>query len=130
MAEIDSKKNKVLIVEDEESLREVLGDALSMRGIDVISAVDGQDGLMKALSEKPDIILLDILMPRMDGKATLKALRENDSTKNTPVMFLTNLNELDIISEAVSSDVNDYIVKSDWSIAEIVKKVEAKLKSL
>ena len=124
---INSVKKKVLIVEDEESLRSILSDALVQKGVEVLQAKDGQDGIIKATEELPDLILLDILMPRMDGRAVLKLLRSNENTKNTPVIFLTNLNELDTVSELVVGELVDYIVKSDWGIEEVVKKVLLKL---
>lgn len=73
------------------------------------------------------MILLDVLMPRMDGRAALKAFRADPSSRNTPIIFLTNLSELDTISDALDADVSGYIVKSDWSIEDIVKKVRDQL---
>lgn len=123
----EERIKKILIAEDEQTLRAVLADALSAAGFQVLLAKDGQDAVMQAQSSHPDLILLDVLMPRMDGRVALKALRDNPTTKNTPVIFLTNLSELDTISEALDAEVSGYIVKSDWSIEEIVRKVKEKL---
>lgn len=121
------KNRKILIVEDEDSLRQVLADALTQAGFDVSQAEDGQTGLLEAINGKPDLIFLDILMPRMDGRAAYKKLREDDAIKDIPVIFLTNLSELDTVSSVIKDGNADYIVKSDWSIDDIVKKAKEKL---
>ena len=125
MSEPNGKK--ILIAEDEESLRTVLSDALVAHGFQTILAKDGQDAVVQAKTAHPDLILLDVLMPRMDGRAALKAFRADPSSRNTPIIFLTNLSELDTISDALDADVSGYIVKSDWSIEDIVKKVRDQL---
>lgn len=125
MSEANAKK--ILIAEDEETLRNVLGDALVANGFQVILAKDGQDTVVQARDAHPDLILLDVLMPRMDGRAALKVLRADPATRNTPIIFLTNLSELDTISDTLDAGVSGYIVKSDWSIDDIVKKVKNQL---
>jgi CheY-like chemotaxis protein len=81
---------KVLIIDDEDDVREVVAVTLSrVGGMKVIEANCGKDGLDKALQEGPDVILLDVMMPQMDGPSTLAALRQNTSTQNIPVVFLT-----------------------------------------
>jgi len=120
---------KILIAEDEEAIRGVMYDALVAEGFNVSVAGDGQEALQGASEEKPDLILLDVLMPRMDGTAVLKELRSNEDTKHIPVILLTNLDELSIVSKAVDAEATDYIVKADWSIQDIVTKIKGKLKS-
>ena len=124
----EEKKKKVLIAEDEEAIRGVLSDALSAAGFDVKLARDGQEAVMIAAEWSPDLILLDVLMPRMDGRAALKELRAAEATASIPVIFLTNLNELDAISDAMDAHVVGYIVKSDWSIGDVVEKVKKHLR--
>ena len=81
---------KVLIIDDEEDIRRIAYLSLGkVGGMDVLDADGGSEGLRKAESEKPDVILLDMMMPKMDGRATLAALRGNPSTSNIPVIFLT-----------------------------------------
>lgn len=126
----ETRVKKILIAEDEQSLRAVLADALSAAGFQVLLAKDGQDAVIQAQAAHPDLILLDVLMPRMDGRVALRALRDSPATQNTPIIFLTNLSELDTISDALDSEVSGYIVKSDWSIEEIVRKVREKLESV
>jgi len=81
---------KVLIIDDEEDTRSIASMSLSiLGGLDVLEADSGQDGISKAESEQPDVILLDMMMPVMDGSQTLVALQQNPGTKNIPVIFLT-----------------------------------------
>lgn len=124
-----ARKNKkvILIVEDEASIREMCSLAISAGGFDVITAVNGQDGLKKALDQTPDLILLDILMPVMDGFEMFQKLRQaNSYGKKVPVILLTNLSAGDenIIKKVVQTEPVSYIVKSSVKISEIVKKVK------
>ncbi len=123
----NSPKN-ILIVEDEEAIRNVMYDALTGEGFSVSVAKDGYEALAKVSEIKLDLILLDVLMPRMDGTAVLKELKSKEETKSIPVIMLTNLDEIESVSKAVDAKVTDYIVKSDWSIQDIVTKVKNKLK--
>jgi len=118
---------KILIAEDEEAIRGVMYDALVAEGFSVSVAGDGHEALVKISETKPDLILLDVLMPRMDGTAVLKELQANDETKSIPVILLTNLDELETVSKAVDAEATDYIVKADWSIQDIVTKIKNKL---
>jgi CheY-like chemotaxis protein len=89
---------KVLIIDDEEDTRSIASMSLSiLGGLDVVEAESGQDGISKAEEEQPDVILLDMMMPIMDGSQTLVALGENAKTKNIPVIFLT--------AKAMSSEI-------------------------
>ena len=120
------KKNKILIVEDEKPMVLALKDKFEREGFVVSEASDGVEGLAKAFAEKPDIILLDILMPKMDGLATLKHLRaENDYGKAVPVILLTNLSadKEEIIQTVAETGPAYYIVKSSLTIQEVVDKV-------
>jgi DNA-binding response OmpR family regulator len=119
---------KILIVEDEESLLNVLVDKFTAEKFVVFSAKNGFEGLDIALKEKPDIILLDIVMPKMDGLTMLRELREDESGKNIKVIILTNLSGEDSMAEAMDNGSFGYLIKSDWKIEDLVKKVEEKLK--
>lgn len=100
----------------------------SMEGFTIELAPDGEVGFAKAQTMKPDIILLDVIMPKMDGFATLKALRENNDTKNTPVILLTNLGQDEDMKKGKDLGATDYFVKSNHTPAEIVEKVRTLLK--
>jgi len=119
-------ESTVLIVEDEISLVEALRDALTRRGLSVLSAEDGERGLTVAREHKPDLILLDIVMPKVDGMTMLKALRESKWGENIPVIILTNLSadSSDRVRALVEYTPLLYLVKSDWNIHDIVAKVK------
>lgn len=123
-----SKKNKILIVEDERSLMAPLRKKFKLEGFEVVEANDGEKGLELAKKENPDLILLDVVMPNMDGMTMLKKLRKEKKMKKTPVIFLTNLADVNYVNEAIDLDVFDYLVKSNWRIEDVVKKVKEKLK--
>lgn len=126
----ESTKKKILVIEDEVSQRKALVDKFTREGFDVLEAKDGKEGLSVALKEQPHIILLDIVMPKMDGMAMLKKLRqENEWGKSVPVILLTNLSsDDDKILKGVSEDLPAYyLVKSDWAIDDVVKKVKERL---
>jgi len=120
-------KKTILIVEDEQSIQGALCDKLREEGFLVLEARNGQEGLNVALSKRPDLILLDIVMPVMDGMTMLKSLRQDSWGKNVSVMLLTNLTEQEKVSEAVALGSFDYLVKTDWSLADVVKKIKEKL---
>lgn len=125
---MSDKKEKILIVEDEAPLLNVLDKKFKQEGYETILAKDGRKGLEMAKSEQPDLILLDILMPKMDGLEMLKRLRASvDGGRDIPVFCLTNLSEMENISEAVQIGVSGYLVKTDWKLDEVVKKVKEKL---
>jgi DNA-binding response OmpR family regulator len=124
---MSSSKKTILIVEDEAPLREALVDKLEREGYKTLSAKDGVDGLTQALENKPDLILLDILLPKKDGLSLLKDLRQNAWGKTAKVIMLTNLSNWSNTKEAVDYNVRDYLVKSDWKISDVVKVVNKKL---
>jgi two-component system alkaline phosphatase synthesis response regulator PhoP len=118
---------KILIVDDDEAIRKSLVYQFKKSGFMVVEAVDGEDGLQKALLEKPDIILLDIMMPNKDGIEMLRDLRDDEWGSDVPVIFLTNASDTDRVSEAINLGVYDYLVKSDWNLEDVVKTVKGKL---
>jgi len=122
-------KNKkiLLVVEDNQPLREVIKDKFLKEGFEVLEASDGAQGLNIFSKEKPDIILLDIIMPVMDGITMLKKLRRLEAGKKVPVIVLTNLAEVGITAEALEHGVHDYLIKSDWKLEQVVEKVNEKL---
>ena len=123
-----SKNNKILITEDEESMLRALTDTFKSAKFDVFGAEDGEKGLEVAFREHPDVILIDILMPKMDGVTMLKKIREDEWGKNVPAIILTNLSDMEKIAEAVEDRVCNYLVKTEWSLEDIVKKVKKIIK--
>lgn len=118
---------KILIVEDDEPLLEVLQDRFENEGFDVSVAKDGVQGLMTALDVQPDIILLDIVMPKLDGLTMLKNLRTYERGKDIRVIVMTNLSDSKEVHEALSYGAHDFLVKSDWAISDLVDNVRKQL---
>lgn len=123
---MSKNKNILLIVEDDLALLKALISKFTKEGFNIIEAKNGQEGLKLALNKKPDLILLDIVMPRMDGLSMLKELRQDDWGKKVPVIILTNLSDVDY--DIKEHNVSDYLIKSDWNLQDIVKKVRDRLK--
>ena len=119
------KKTKVLIVEDEEILLTALTEELTQEGFEAVGAHDGVEGVEKSLSEKPDLILLDLVMPKLDGIGALKQIKENPETKDIPVVILTNLSDYDKVSDALSLGAMDYLVKANYRLEELVTKIKS-----
>lgn len=126
----ENKKEKILIVEDEPVINKTYAEELRDEGFDVITAANGRDGLEIALREKPDLILLDILMPIMDGITMMSKLREKDIYgKNVPIILLTNLSagEENIMTAIIENEPAYYLVKSDWNLSAVVEKIKERL---
>lgn len=117
-------KKKILVVDDDDSLNTILVDKLNISGFEAKGAVDGEDGLAKALANHPDVILLDLVMPKMNGMEMLKKLRTDEWGKTAKVVILTLLDKVDYVAEAMEYKVSGYIVKTDYSLEGIVKKIE------
>lgn len=120
---MSTAKVKVLIVEDEPMLAEMYSTKFTMEGFAVEKALDGAAGLEKAKLTKPDVILLDIIMPKLDGFSVLKSLKEDPALKDLPVILLTNLGQEEDIRKGKKLGANDYFVKANHSPQEIVEKV-------
>ena len=122
-----NKKIKILLIEDEEMLANMYEVKFSNEGFDIEKALDGESGLEKAKNILPDFILLDIIMPKMDGFAVLKALKEDVKTKNIPVMLLTNLGQEEDIERGNELGIVGYLVKANITPSEVVEAVKNKL---
>ena len=127
-----NKKKLLLIVEDEAIAVKVIAEGLVSENYEVTVAYDGQEGLEVARVKHPDLILLDLLMPRLDGMSMLKKLRDDDWGKKVPVIILTNLSG---ISEEKLADVSRlepsyYLIKSNVTMGEIVDKIKEKLENM
>jgi len=118
---------KILFIEDESALQKSLGDLLREKGFEVISAVDGETGLRLAKESLPDLILLDLILPRLHGLELLKKLKEDEKTKNIPVIILTNLENIKDIEKAIELGATTYLVKANYNLEEIAEKVRKTL---
>lgn len=121
-------KKKILVVEDEKAFLDVLKGELEREGFEVFEAKNGEEGLKAAVVSRPDLILLDILMPVMDGVEMLKKLREDEWGRNAKVITLTNLNDSEMVSKVLEQGSYEYFVKSDWSVEDLIKRVKEILK--
>jgi len=128
---LNRKKQRILVVEDDKALRFALKEKLEHAGYHVSVAQDGEEGLKIGLDELPDLILLDIIMPRLDGLKMLKAVRADEGWgAGVPVMILTNSKEKGDIVEALEEGVTKYLAKSDWKIEDVIKRIEETLKEV
>jgi DNA-binding response OmpR family regulator len=121
--------NKILIIEDDISMLNMYEKLFTYEGFTVAIAEDGEKGMQKALESLPDIVLLDIMMPRKSGFQVLEDLKKEEKTKNVPVILLTNLSSESVISEAYALGAAGYLVKSQTPYDEIVAEVKKYLKS-
>ena len=108
-------------------LNKTLQEFLTHHGLDVIGASNGEEGIRFAKEKNPDLIVLDIILPKKDGFEVIKELKEDDKTKQIPIVLLTNLGSLSDIEKALVLGVSTYFVKSDYTLEEIVTKIKAML---
>lgn len=121
-----SDAKKILVVDDEPNIVRTVADRLKMRGYDVVTATDGEEGIEMALAEKPDLILLDIVMPKLDGNATLDRLRRLKETQGIPVFMLTARSQAEDVTRATSAGAVDYVVKP-FDLVALLEKIETVL---
>ncbi len=118
---------KILFIEDEAAIQKTLGESLRNKGYDVQSALDGEAGLRLAKSEKPDLILLDLILPKLHGLDLLEKIRQDKETKDIPVIILTNLENVGEVERALELGATTYLVKANYSLEEVVAKVKKAL---
>jgi DNA-binding response OmpR family regulator len=118
---------KILLVEDELALRKTFSEVLEQEGYQVFSAIDGEEGLKLAQKEKPDLILLDLVLPKLYGFDVLRMLKESPETKDISVIILTNLESTGDIEKAVELGATTYLVKANYSLESILEKVKEAL---
>ena len=121
------KKVKILLIEDEEMLANMYEVKFKNEGFDIVKALDGSQGLEMAKSIQPDFILLDIIMPKLDGFSVLKSLKEEPATKDIPVMLLTNLGQDEDVERGKKLGAVGYLVKANITPAEVVAAVKKKI---
>ncbi|MBU0546987.1 response regulator [Patescibacteria group bacterium] len=115
---------KILIIEDESALQKSLSDVLSQDGYHVNSALDGETGFKLAQSEKPDLVLLDLVLPKLHGLEVLKKIRENIETKKIPVVILTNLESMQDIEKTMELGATNYLIKANYSLKDLLIKIK------
>lgn len=120
----EKKIAKILLIEDDSFLVEMYTAKLELENFEVMAAEDGKKGLDLAKKEKPDIILLDILMPKMDGFVVLDHLKKEDATKNIPVVLLTNLGQKEDVKKGFEKGAVGYLIKAHFMPSEVVDKIK------
>jgi len=118
------KKKKILLAEDDKYILMAYKDGLGRAGFEVVVAMDGEDAMKKIRANKPDLILLDLIMPVKDGFSVLRDLKDDATLKKIPVIILSNLGQDSEIEEGKSLGAMDYMVKSNVSMKEVVEKLK------
>ena len=121
-------KKRILVIEDDRSLQNALVEMISQEGYEAISAFDGEEGLKKISESTPDLILLDIILPKKNGYEVLDEIKKDPAKKDIPVMILTNLEEVDNVQKALDLGATTFMVKSDFSLKDILEKIKETLK--
>jgi len=119
---------RILIVEDDRFLRELIVKKLVNEGYDAIEAVDGEQGLQKTKEEKPDLILLDLILPGIDGFEVLALKKDDASVSGIPVIILSNLGQKEDVEKGLGLGAVDYLIKAHFTPGEIIEKVRNILK--
>lgn len=113
----------ILFIEDESVLQKTLGDFLTKEGYEMMSALDGEAGLALAQKKIPDLILLDLILPKVNGFEVLEKLKQDEKTKNIPIIITTNLEDMNSVQRAIESGADTYLVKANYSLKEVAEKI-------
>jgi len=114
---------KILVIEDDKFLRELISQKILKEGYDVAEAVDGEKGVESAKAEKPDLILLDLILPGIDGFEVLARIKSDPEIAGIPVIILSNLGQKDDIEKGMKMGAADYLIKAHFTPGEIIEKV-------
>ncbi|PJB09085.1 response regulator [bacterium (Candidatus Gribaldobacteria) CG_4_9_14_3_um_filter_36_15] len=118
---------KILIIEDDKFLRELIVRKLSQENFDVVEAIDGEDGIKKVKETIPDLLLLDLILPGIDGFEVLSKIKEEPATASIPVIILSNLGQREDIERGLKLGAVDYLVKAHFTPNEIIEKVKEQI---
>ncbi|MCK4782049.1 response regulator [Candidatus Parcubacteria bacterium] len=119
---------KILIIEDDKFLRELIVRKLLGQGFEIAQAIDGEEGVKKAEEEKPDLVLLDLILPGIDGFEVLQQIKSKSSLIKVPVIILSNLGQEEDIEKGFKLGAVDYLIKAHFTPGEIIEKIEKYLK--
>ncbi len=114
---------KIVLAEDDKMISTALVEGFKNAGFDVTPAYDGEEALAKIKEVKPDTVLLDIMMPKMDGIAVVWEMKADADISGIPIVMLTNLSDPDTVSKILEAGVTDYLLKSEQTIEQIIEKV-------
>lgn len=118
----------ILVIEDDKFLRELIAQKLSRDGYEVSEAIDGEEGIKKIQKEKPDLVLLDLILPGIDGFEVLTKMKKDSTISSVPVIILSNLGQKDDVERGLKLGAVDYLIKAHFTPGEIVDKVRDVLK--
>ncbi len=118
------KKTHIVLVEDDRFLANIYKTKFEMEGFKVTVEENGESGLAEIIKKKPDVVLLDILLPKMDGFTVLEKLKAESKTKDIPVILLTNLGQKDDVDKGLEMGAVDYLIKAHFKPSETVEKVK------
>lgn len=124
----DKKSGKILIVEDDEFLRSLAAKRLEQDDYDVDVAVDGDEAVKYLGKNVPDLVLLDLLLPEIDGFGVLEKMKKIDEVKDVPVVVFSNLGDKEDIERAKKLGANDYLVKANFTLDDVIQKINSYLK--
>ncbi len=119
----------ILIIEDDDFFRELIRKKLLSENFNVLEAVDGESGIKLVSEKKPDLIILDLLLPNMDGFEVLSKIKSNTDLSSIPVIILSNLGQQEDIERGLKLGADDYLVKSQFDIDQVTDKIKTTLKS-
>lgn len=119
---------KILIIEDDKFLRELITRKLTDEGFSIIEAVDGEDGLKKIKESKPDLVLLDLILPSIDGFEVLSKIKADASIASIPIIILSNLGQKEEVEKGLKMGAVDYLIKAHFTPGEIIEKIKNVLK--
>jgi len=123
----NARMAKILLIEDDKFLRELIIQKLGKEGFDVVEAAEGEIGVTKMEEEKPDLVLLDLILPGIDGFEVLRRVKANTAVSSIPVIILSNLGQRDDVEKGIELGAVDYLIKAHFTPGEIVEKIKAVL---
>ncbi|OGZ18998.1 MAG: hypothetical protein A2175_01575 [Candidatus Nealsonbacteria bacterium RBG_13_42_11] len=118
----------ILVIEDDKFLRELISQKLIKEGYNVSEAIDGEEGLKKIKGEKPDLVLLDLILPGIDGFEVLTKMKEDTTLPPIPVIILSNLGQKEDVEKGLKLGAVDYLIKAHFTPGEIVEKIKGAIK--
>ena len=116
--------SKILLVEDDRFLIKAVYTKLTQKGFEVVLANDGDEAISKAKTEKPELVLLDMVLPKKSGFEVLQELKEDSTTKNIPIIVLTNLEGSEDVERALANGATTYLVKANYSAHDVASKIK------
>ncbi len=121
-------KKKILVIEDEKTLRFLIVQTLLQEGFEVEEAIDGEEGIQKLKKNKPDFILLDLLLPGINGYEVLSKIKRDSDLESIPVIILSNLGQEEEIKKGLNLGAVDYLIKAHFTLDQIVARIKKFLK--